>query len=181
MGKARRNKFSIDDREQAVLQVLEGGSSYGSVSRRLDTSERLISRWVSCYKEYGRYGLSLKNGIRYCGDYKLAILEDMQKNHLSLHQISVKYHISQSLVSRWRRLYNEIGISALYAKKPRGRPPKMKQDNNISKGNTPLDSYQALLAENQRLRLENDYLKKLQVLIREKCFRNENGHKPSKS
>jgi regulator of replication initiation timing len=57
----------------------------------------------------------------------------------------------------------------------------MKQDNNISKGKTPLDSYQALLAENQRLRLENDYLKKLQVLIQRKCSRNENGHKPSKN
>jgi transposase len=124
MGKTRRNRFSIDDREQAVLQVLEGGRFHGSVSRILDTSERLISRWVACYKEYGRFGLSLKNGIRYCGDYKLTVLEDMQKNHLSLHQISVKYHISQSLVSQWRRLYNEIGVSALYAKKQEGGHPK---------------------------------------------------------
>jgi len=139
----------------------------------------LISLWVKCYTLYGKSGLSLKN-VGYCGDYKFEVLEDMRKNHLSLHQICVKYCISPSVVSQWCRVYDEIGISALYEER-RGRPRKMKQDINHRKENLPLDSYQALLAENQRLRLENDYLKKLQVLIQKKFSRNKSGHKSSKS
>ena len=111
MEKKKRNKFSIDDRERAVLKVLDEGCSYGLVSRELNTSKRLISRWVACYKLYGRSGLSLKNGLHYCGDYKFEILEDMRQNHLPLHQICAKYHISHSLVSHWRRLCDEMGIS----------------------------------------------------------------------
>lgn len=177
MCKKKRNKFSITDREQAVLLVLNEGHSYSSVARKLYTSDRLVSRWVSNYKRHGISGLSLKNHMRYSGDFKLSLIEDMLANHLSLQEASTKYHINDSLISRWRRTYEQFGALSLFEKKPLGRPPKMKEKRPTSqKEKTSSDSYQELLDENLRLRIENDYLKKLQALTQKK-----KGHKPSKS
>lgn len=177
MYKKKRNKFSIADRERAVLLVLREGHSYCSVARMLSTSDRLVSRWVSSYKLHGISGLSLKNHIRYSGDFKLSLLKDMLENHLSLQQASAKYHISDGLISGWRRKYEQYGESSLYAIKQRGRPPKMKKQKNTAlKQERPSDPYQELLDENLRLRIENEYLKKLQALTQKK-----KGQKPSRS
>lgn len=177
MYKKKRNKFSIADRERAVLLVLKEGHSYKSVSRILSTSDTLISRWVSSYKLYGVGGLSLKNDMRYNGDFKLSIVQDMLANHLSLSQVSAKYHITDTLILKWKKDYEKLGVSDLYEIKPRGRPPKMKDKNPTSlKQKTPSDPYQELLDENLRLRIENEYLKKLHALTLKK-----KDHKPSKS
>ena len=131
MYKKKRNKFSIADRERAVLLVLQEGYSYCCVARMLSTSDRLVSRWVSSYKLYGISGLSLKNHMRYSGDFKLSLLKDMLDNHLSLQQASAKYRINDSLISGWRRKYEQYGESSLYEIRQRGRPPKMKKQKKI--------------------------------------------------
>lgn len=177
MKKKKRNKFSIADRERAVQLVLKEGYSYCSVARILSTSDTLISRWVSAYKQHGLSGLCLRNHIHYDGDFKLSILKDMTENHLSLHQASTKYQITQSVLSKWRCRYLEFGISALYEEKPRGRPPKMKSPKKTpAKEKAPSEAYQELLDENLRLRIENAYLKKLQTLTQK-----NSGRKSSKS
>ena len=177
MNKKKRNKFSIADREHAVLLVLNEGHSYCSVARMLSTSDRLVSRWVSSYKLHGVSGLSLKNHMCYSGDFKLSLIKDMLANHLSLHQTSAKYHITDTLILKWKKDYEEFGVSALYEEKPRGRPPKMKkQKSPTQKQKAPSDSYQELLDENLRLRIENEYLKKLQALTQK-----DKGRKPSRS
>lgn len=177
MKNKRRNSFSVEDRERAVLLILESGHSIGMVSRSLLTSHSLVSRWVSAYKQYGLSGLCLRNKVHYDGDFKLSILKDMTENHLSLHQASTKYQITQSVLSKWRCRYQEFGVSALYEEKPRGRPPKMKSPKKTSDPQKAAsDAYQELLDENLRLRIENAYLKKLQTLTQK-----NSGRKPSKS
>lgn len=141
MYKKKRNKFSIADRERAVLLVLKAGHSYCSVARMLSTSDRLVSRWVSSYKLHGVSGLSLRNHMRYSGDFKLSLIQDMLANHLSLHQASAKYHLNNSQISRWRRQYEQFGASSLFEEKPLGRPPKMKKRKTTSsKQNIPSQS-----------------------------------------
>lgn len=164
MGKKKRNKFSIEDREHAVLKVLKEGRSCSSVARDLQTCRKLVGRWVNAYKLHGKNGLSLKNKIRYTGDFKLQIIEEMLKTGLSLDQVSAKYLITQSLISKWRRDFQRYGASGLFKETRRGRPPKM----NKKPANQQIDStseYDKLLKENERLRAENDYLKKLRALI----------------
>lgn len=163
MTKEKRNKFSIEDRQSAVLQVIELGESYGSVARKLQTSERLVSRWVNSYKLHGVNGLSLKNKIQYTGDFKLQMVVEMLEIGLSLSQMSAKHSITISVLSTWRRLYEQHGTSALFEVKPRGKPPKVKKPNLKTEDN--LSDYEKLLKENQLLRAENDYLKKLKALI----------------
>lgn len=180
MVKEKRNQFSIADRERAVIMVLEQNESYCSVARKMQTSHRLVSRWVNSYKLYGKEGLTLKSGKSYSGAFKLRLIREMQENALSLHQMSAQYRITPSVISGWRRLYEQYGAFALLEMKSRGRPPKVKK-NNPKKEESPM-SYEALLKENERLRIENDYLKKVRALIQKKETPKGGGKpKPSRS
>ncbi|RXQ87486.1 helix-turn-helix domain-containing protein [Ancylomarina salipaludis] len=91
----------------------------------------------------------------------------MLKTGLSLDQVSAKHLITQSLISKWRRDFEQFGASALFTENPRGRPPKMKKKSE-NKQIDSISDYDKLLKENQRLRAENDYLKKLRALIQKK-------------
>lgn len=167
LGTKKRNKFSIDEKEKIVLTILKGKTSYRSTALKYQTSHRLISLWVDCYKMHGKSGLSFINGRVYTGEFKLGLLKEMETRGLSLQQMSAKHLITPSTLSIWRRQYEQFGASALFTENPRGRPPKMKQKSE----NKPIDSiseYDKLLKENQRLRAENDYLKKLRALIQKK-------------
>jgi len=165
MKKKKRNKFSIEEKERIVLSILEKGfDSYHSISRKYNTSHRLISLWVDSYKVHGKSGLSFKNDLSYTGEFKFRLLQEMHSEGLSLHQLSVKYLISPSILSTWKREYKEGGITALFMNKRKGRPCKScnKQKN---KKKTVLNNEEKLIKENEMLRAENDYLKKLQALI----------------
>lgn len=180
MVKEKRNDFSIADRERAVLRVLDQGESYCSVAHQLQTSDRLVSRWVNAYKLHGIKGLSFKNKGGYSGAFKLRLLHEMEENALSLHQMSAQYRITPSALSIWRRLYEQHGASALLENKPRGRPPKMKKSSPKPERNS--TDYEKLLRENERLRIENDYLKKVRALIQKKETQKRGGKpKPSKN
>ena len=163
MKNKKRNKFSVEDKERIVLSFIKGGSnSYHAIARKFNTSHRLISLWVESYKVHGRSGLSFKNNLSYTGGFKLELLQEMHSEGLSLHQLSVKYLISPSILSTWKRQYEKGGATALFMNKPKGSPSKV---CNKQKQKTDLSNKEKLLKENELLRAENDYLKKLQALI----------------
>lgn len=165
MKKKKRNKFSIEEKERIVLSILEEGfDSYRSVARELNTSHRLISLWVDSYKIHGRSGLSFKNNLGYTGEFKLSLLQEMRSEGLSLHQLSLKYLISPSVLSTWKREYAEGGAIALFMKKRKGRPATAGNKQKATQ-KTFLSDEEKLVKENELLRAENDYLKKLQALI----------------
>ena len=114
-----------------------------------------------------------KKGIKnkkYSPDFKLSVILYMRNNHLSYHETIRKYwgndvyeqnYIKQ--VQRWERKYLEEGIAGLEKEnrgrptvngKKRGRPAKL--DKQVEED---------LIAENQRLRMEIEYLKKLSALV----------------
>jgi transposase len=165
MCKKKRNKFSIEDQERAVLKVINKGRSCNSVAIELHTSKTLIRRWVDSYKLHGINGLSLKNTLRYTGEFKCKLILEMLEQKLSLHQMSVKYNITHSVISNWRRDYEQHGASSLFKEKPRGRPPIMKDEPKKKNNITSTGRYDQLLDENLRLRAENDFLKKLHALM----------------
>ena len=112
----------------------------------------------------------------YSPEFKLSVILDMRNNHLSYHETIRKYwgndvyeqnYIKQ--VQRWERKYLEEGVAGL-EKENRGRP----SENGKKRGRPPkLDKQveEDLIAENQRLRMENEYLKKLNALVQERIER----------
>ena len=86
------------------------------------------------------------------------VVETMKKEHLSIYATMQEFGINDhKIIERWERIYLEEGPEGLAIER-RGRS---------SKGRPPKQVEEDLLAEVQRLRAENDYLKNLQALVLE--------------
>ena len=85
-----------------------------------------------------------------------------EKGHLSIHAAMQEFGISDhKIIERWERIYLEEGPEGLAIER-RGRSSKGRPPKQLSK-----QVEEDLLAEVQRLRAENDYLKNLQALVLE--------------
>ena len=90
------------------------------------------------------------------------VVETMKKEHLSIYAAMQEFGINDhKIIERWERIYSEEGPEGLAIERrgrsSKGRPPKQ----------LPKQVEEDLLAEVQRLRAENDYLKNLQALVLE--------------
>ena len=111
-------------------------------------------------------------------EFKLSVIMDMRENHLGYRETARKYKLGNSvcqgknLAIKWERIFLEEGAEGLM-KERRGRASKV---DGIAKGRPPkLDKKieEDLIAENQRLRMENEYLKKLSALVRKRMLKEE--------
>ena len=120
---------------------------------------------------------------RYSTEFKIGVIMDMREHHLTYSEtvrkywgVSTKAECSnyRHCLTRWERIYLEEGAEGLMKKrrgkgvskegKRRGRPPKL--DKKVEGD---------LISENQRLRMEIEYLKKLSALVL--AEERENGKK----
>ena len=105
---------------------------------------------------------------KYSPEFKLSVILDMREHCLSYYETVRKYNLGNDrqggarlMLQRWERKYLEEGFEGLMKDnrgrptgKKRGRPPKLTK---------PVE--EDLIAENQRLRMEIEYLKKLSALV----------------
>lgn len=106
---------------------------------------------------------------KYSPEFKIHVIMDMRENHLGYHEAMRKYfpHLEQKnykFIKQWERIYLEEGAEGLM-KERRGRACAT---DGTRKGRAPkLDKKveEDLIAENQRLRMEIEYLKKLSALV----------------
>lgn len=106
-----------------------------------------------------------KNKI-YSAEFKISVIMDMRKNQLGYCETVRKYNLGSTrsggaiqMLQRWERIYLEEGELGLMTerrgKKGTGRPKK-ELNKSVEED---------LIAENQRLRMELEYLKKLSALV----------------
>ena len=106
---------------------------------------------------------------KYMPEFKIKVVETMQNEKLSYKEAAREFDIphGDTTIAKWERIYLEEGAEGLYierrGRKSTGRPPKIKKEED-------------LIAEVQRLRAENAYLKKLNALVAERV-RQEKKHK----
>lgn len=159
-------KYSLETKLKAVKDVLELNMSASAVAKSLNTVHAIIQRWVARYEEFGIDGLSMKSGT-YSGDFKVSVVEYIHENNVSLFRAATHFGIpSDATVGNWERIYWEDGPEALY-KDNRGRKCKMAKDKT-EKPKMDKQVEEDLIAEVQRLRMENEYLKKLNALVQAK-------------
>ena len=112
---------------------------------------------------------------KYSAEFKIDVIMDMREHHLGYRETARKYWNvprGQDLnyinaVKRWERIYLEKGAEGLMKDRRgracstsgtrKGRPPKL--DKIVEED---------LIAENQRLRMEIEYFKKLDALVQKR-------------
>ncbi len=163
-------KYAERFRLQVVQEYLGGEASTRTLAARYGVGRTVIRRWVASYREHGAAGLSRKVG-QYDARFKLSVLQRMQRDGLSYGQTAALFDIrSAGHVSTWEHLYHEGGFDALSSRR-RGRPRKMATSlppKPTEAGSPDERSREELLKENEYLRAEVAYLKKLDALLQAK-------------
>ena len=107
---------------------------------------------------------------KYSAEFKMGVIMDMREHNLSYSETVRKYwdiskgqeHNHLKKIQVWERIFLEEGAEGLMKERrgknntsgKKGRPPKL--DKKVEED---------LIAENQRLRMEIEYLKKLSALV----------------
>ena len=101
----------------------------------------------------------------YSAEFKIGVIMDMREHRFGYVETARKYDIpNYRVIQRWERIFLEEGAEGLMKERRgracaasgtrKGRPPKL--DKKVEED---------LIAENQRLRMEIEYLKKLSALV----------------
>ena len=163
------SKYSHELELEVVKYYLEGHHSRAGTARKFGMpSSTPLKEWIKKYQEHGPEGLIKQQKSSYSGEFKQNVVEYMHDNHLSATQTAIHFRLQTPIVLKWERIYYEEGPQGLY-KERRGRsrnmeskPKKKKLDKQVEED---------LIAENQHLKMENEYLKKLNALVQERIKR----------
>ena len=108
-----------------------------------------------------------KSRVYHTKEFKLKVVKVYKDKGLSLRDCCLQFNIpAQSTLSSWISKYEQLGIEGLREQK--GRPATMKRDKPAAKKTQTLTRLEELEKENLYLKAENDFLKKLDALTREK-------------
>ena len=106
----------------------------------------------------------------YTPEFKEEVIKTMQSERLGYRETAERYDILHTRVMAWERIYLEEGAEGFRIERrgrsSTGRPRKLAKE---------VEEY--LLAEVQRLRAENEYLKNLQALVLEDERRQRKGRR----
>ena len=148
-----------------VLEYLDGSIGYKNLARKHGIkSHTPIVNWVASYRKYGEEGLKRKRTSEvYFVQFKLDVLSFMKRTGASVNETALQFGLNNpSMISAWKKKFLEGGAEAL--DQPRGRPSMTHKDRNgKKKQNKEMTREQTLERENELLRLEVEYLKKLRA------------------
>ena len=162
----RKVKYDYAFKLECVELVLKKHYSNVYVSKLKGPNESDIRRWVKFYKTYGKIGLLPSKNQSYSIDFKLKVLKKIKAKSLSISEACLEFNIpTKSTIFKWQKDFTTFGIEGLKPK-PKGRPKSMSDyKRKKRKSDKPLTREEELLLENEALRCELEYLKKLQALI----------------
>ena len=126
----RKVKYDYAFKEECVKLVLEKHHSYGFVSTLKGAEKSNIRRWVGFYKQYGTNGLIPRVNQSYIVDFKLKVLQSIDKELLSLNETCLKFNIpTSSIFLKWKRDFANFGLEGLQPK----QKSKVKSMSNIKR------------------------------------------------
>ena len=161
-------KFKIEEKLKAVKRYLNGKESQKSVADSIGVALPVFRTWIQQYQFHGEKAFN-KGYTSYNLQYKLDVLNYMNEQGTSIRETAAIFNIpAPSTLFQWKRQLETQGIDALKLKK-KGRPSMKNKSHNTTENQGVVEgSIEALQAENERLRMENAYLKKLNALVQNK-------------
>ena len=104
---SRKTKFTPEEKEQAVMDYLNGSKSRTQICEELRISSRTIQDWALIYRKHGITGFTKKIRNRsYSKEFKIKVVEEYIKGEGSSIDLGMKYDIPSGLLRNWVRMYN---------------------------------------------------------------------------
>lgn len=159
-------KYESAFKLKVVTSFLAGDGGAKLLARRWSVPEEKVRTWVSHYRLHGIAGLQPKRSA-YSAQFKLEVLSHQDREQLSSRQVAAIYDIrNPNQVVVWRRKLDTGTVAELEGRK-RGRPDmKPTGGHPVPPSTGPRNPTPNLREENEQLRAEVAYLKKLHALIR---------------
>ena len=162
--------------------MLENGFSVKYIKTHFGINHQLLEYLWARYQSEGPSGLVKKQNIKADYAFKLQVVRDIEENHLTLVEASLKYNVSDSQLYQWRKIAANQGYDALAITRPRGRPPKNDMGRPKKKKPEEMTELELLQLRVKELEAENALLKKVKALVEAREARlKEIGRKPSKN
>ncbi len=158
--------------KQQVIAYYHQGHSEIAVAEHFAVGAKDVSKWIKQFESGGIDAIRPKSSKSiYSAEFKYHVLMIMHNEGLSLSDTAIRFAISSpSLITVWSKAFDTNGMLGLMPK-PKGKKPVSKSNkNNPYIVDKPDD--EKTLAELKReleyLRVENEYLKKLDALLKNK-------------
>lgn len=145
-----------------------------------DTFHRKVRTWIKLYDAFGAEGITHpKKNRKWTPEEKLALVSKVLAGE-SASAAAIEAGMASSLLLAWIKKYRENGADGLQSLK-RGRPKmtKAKKPKPKGCGESESEELRRLREENERLEMENAYLKKLRALAAKAAQAKASDAKPS--
>ena len=87
------------------------------------------------YQSEGPSALIEKQPINVDYAYKVQVDRDIEENHLTLAEASLKFNVCTTQIYKWRNIARTHGYDTLAIIRPSGRPPKKKKPEEMKRWN----------------------------------------------
>ncbi len=160
-------KFSPEEKIQAVRQYLDGNEGGKTIAKSIGVHPSILHQWIKQYEIYGDDAFE-KRYTSYPAQFKLDVLNYMNEHGTSIRETAAIFNIpSYETLRKWKVAFESEGFDALHEKK-KGRLSLKNKNTKTKNTQANEGSIEALKAENERLRMEVAYLKKLNALVQNK-------------
>ena len=165
-------KLTEEDKKR-IIELRKQGLGYGRIAKQFKVQDSTISNIWYAYELYGHEGIiHPPKNKKYSAEFKLEVINRVFQGE-SKKRLAAEYNLpGAGTIVLWMKKYEELGYNGLEGKqgRPRGRPKIMTKKE---KKNTPLTNEEReelirLRKEKEYLEMENEVLKKLDALVKER-------------
>lgn len=162
-----RKKYPQELKEMLVLEYLRGEDSLVNICRKHQISSHSVLRgWIKRYNSHnesntakGRDDVVMTKGRKTNLEERIEISKYCIEKNKDYHLTSKTYNVSYHQVYQWVKKFEELGEGGLVDRRGKGKLKLQEEDKEKI-------VIRKLKKDNEKLRMENDFLKKLQELER---------------
>ena len=169
LNKKYNTSYSAQVKTQAVIDYLDGKGSLDDICIKYKISAiGILQQWIKKYNGHKMFKTHVTRGDKIMTkgrkttyEERIEIVSFCIANANDYNLTSNKFNVSYQQVYTWVKKYNKNGYNALV-----DRSGKNKSFNELTESERFSAQLKLLEAENRRLKMENDFLKKLEEIER---------------
>ena len=162
-------RYTVEVKYRAVEEYLSGKYSLDDICNRYGIRNKArVRQWIKWYNSHGDFnrpnigkGNCMRRGRKVTLEEKIAIVSECIAQNKNYGKIIEKYGVSYQQIYNWVRKYETQGLEGLWDRRGKRKPPSEASEMEWLQAQIKLKD-----AENQRLQMENELLKKLSALER---------------